>query len=109
MDNSKTQKNIKRMSVLGIILSVFAMLGTGSMKAFIILGALPLLCSLVFLIKKNPVFGIAYTVLFFVNRISILLGGLLLARVGIVLILVYFIYVDYISMREWVKMRHGER
>lgn len=72
---------------------------------------IPLGCCILFWITEHPAFGIIYTVLFFLNRISVFIGGgNFLAAIIIIMLLLYFIYVDCIciSLRNELSKREVE-
>ncbi len=104
--HERTETLIKIMGVLGILLAL-AGLFTGDIAAFVMLGALPLSFSILFMVTKKPIFGLLYTILFAVNRSNILLGqGLLLAWIITVGLLVFFSIVVY---RSYVRGKHIKR
>lgn len=102
--NFKSNKHIIIMSILSIFFSLLT--GAPSVYALLIISLLPLVCSILFLIKKNPVFGIVCTIFFFLNRIATFTRGTLLATIIILAITAYFVYVNYLSIQDW-KIRNA--
>ena len=99
-ENERIERHIIIMSIIGIIRSLFGLLLLGKPAAFLMLGVLPMMSIILFLASKNPIFGCIYTVLFCINRLEILWKGTLLAKVGIFLMIEYFVYVDY---KEYIE------
>ncbi len=95
----KVNIHIIIMSVIGIIMSLAGLLAIRNPIAFLMLGVLPMVSIILFWVNKHPAFGIIYTVLFFINRAEVLLVGTLLARLMIVAMLAYFVYVICISVK----------
>lgn len=108
-EKRKVVKHIIIMSILGIVLSGSSALVSSSAEMLLVMGILPLVCSVAFLITKHPVFGIIYSVLFGLSRILILQGGTLLAIAVIVGMLIYFIYVDRISYQYHKKYKRVKK
>lgn len=105
-----TNKKIIVMSIIGIIFSVAGLL-TSSLEALIMLFVIPLALSILFLIRKHPAYGIVYTILFFINRISLFTsrsGGTLLGYIIIIGLLIFFIYVDHQSYIRWKEIKDGQ-
>ena len=117
MKRGKIMQEINRhINAMCIIGGVFALLpliswSMHSIIAILMLVVIPLGCCILFWITEQPAFGIIYTVLFFLNRISVFIGGgNFLAAIIIILLLLYFIYVDCIctSLRNELSKREVE-
>ncbi|QSX06724.1 hypothetical protein JYG23_04540 [Sedimentibacter sp. zth1] len=93
------------MGVIGVLLFVPGLFVIDPIISFVMLGVLPMICIVGFMIIKHPVFGVAYTFLFFINRYIIVFRGTLLARILILLTLIYFIYVNWISIKDWKQIK----
>lgn len=70
---------------------------------------LPLISSILFMVVKHPIFGIICTISFISNRILLFFGeGTLLALFIISLIIGYYVYVVYLSIKDW-KIRRNRK
>lgn len=102
LDYYGIDKHIKVMCIIGGVMSLSSLLFVPLYRvvAIIMLLVIPLGCCLLFWITEHPAFGIIYTALFFLNRISAFFigGGTFLATIIITSLLIYFIYVDCICI-----------
>lgn len=105
---------IKAMCIIGGVLALSALLFSSlhGIVAILMLVVIPLGCCLLFWITEHPAFGITYTVLFFLTRIPALFtgGGTFLGAIIIILLLIYFIFVDCvcISVNKELSRREVE-
>lgn len=97
----------KHMRIMGILSLIFSLTTAAPIELIFILGIVPLICSIIFLIKKHPVPGIICTVFFFMNRIETFTEGTALSTIIILGITAYFIYVNYLSIQLW-KEKQGQ-
>ncbi len=74
--------------------------------AFLMLCAAPLVFSILFMITKNPIFGLLYTILFIANRSNLFTGGFLLIPMIITLgMILFFADVVYRSYVRWKEVK----
>lgn len=109
IEKRKVKKHILIMSIIGIFFSALICLSSGPKEIIAIMGIEPLLCILAFLITKHPLFGILYTISFALPRISLFIGGTLLAVIGIALLIFYFIYVDVLSYQYYIQVKRDKK
>lgn len=113
--DERINMHITIMSVIGIFMAAYG-LSLREVEAIIMLAALPMICSILFWKFKHPVFGVAYTVLYVLNRIDLFFRprGTLLGYAIIIALFAYFVYVDYQScirlkeIKEWKSNKDVE-
>lgn len=101
-DIDKVNKQIIIMGIIGIVFSLLGFLAYG-MYALIFLVSIPLGCSIMFIITKHSAYGIVYTVLFLLNRITP--KGTLLGYIIIFAFMAFFIYVDRQSILRMKELK----
>lgn len=106
MMKKKSDGGIRFKAILGIVLSVLFAPLTNPI-GLLVMGLLPLSCSILFLITRHPAAGIAYTILFVITRIG---GEATLLGYAIILVLVViFLCVDYNSYMEWRQKKYEKQ
>ena len=107
LNNSEKQvyKSNKHIIITGA-LSIFFSLMTAApnVLALLLVGGVPFIFSILFLIIKHPLFGAVCTLCFFLNRIETFTKGTLLSTVMILALTGYFAYATYLSDKDW-KLR----
>ena len=98
----KSNKHIIIMGILGIFFSLLT--AAPNALAVLFVGGVPLVCNILFMVIKHPLFGAVCTLFFFFNRIETFTEGTLLSTVFILALTGYFAYTTYLSNRDW-KLR----
>lgn len=101
-DIDKVNRQIIIMGIIGIVFSLLGFLAT-NMYALVFLVSIPLGCSIMFMITKHPAYGIVYTVLFLLNRITP--KGTLVGYIIIFAFTAFFIYVDRQSILRMKELK----
>ncbi len=94
------------MGGIGVLFSLGGIFA-GGIPGMILLFALPLFLSIMFMVQKNPIYGILYTILFVVNRSNLFFGitGNLLARIIVIIQLLFFVHVSIRSYYKWKELK----
>lgn len=108
--NKQNYESNRQIIIMGIISIFFSLLtGAPNIQMLLIICLIPLVSSILFIITKHPVFGIICTAFFFLNRIATFTRGTLLSTIIILGITAYFVYVDYLSIRDRKQRKADKR
>lgn len=107
-NDARVTKHIIIMSIICIVFAalhvyygMIVLLVKGYIHAAFIKALVQLACGILFIIRKNPIFGAICTAMFVWARIG---GGVTLLAIFIILLFVmYFAYVTYMSLQDWLE------